>query len=516
MLRFMSQKPAVPILVMSLAGFLLGYATHRKAPDEAQTSREAAEATPRSRRSHEIPAEAKVTAIHLPHIRSEESLETLIAKGAHVTYGELALWLVDASALEIAEYWKAHLHDDATGDPNGDLRRLIFYNWTRLDPHAAIAAVAGTNRAMAAWSAWGTNDPQAALTAAAAAGGEPMKSVANGIGQMQPAWLRKHFDQIPEEAQKAALDGLMTWKEDSDSAARLDFLRAHGVAFHQSSFRTLAQKDPWAAYEWMQKNQDVGNRYYDPLGILLETMKESHPDDLERMAAMTPSGAMKRKIEDAIFANLLATDPEAAMAKAKATDAPMIAADRLGKIGALFFATDPEKAFQIAADMLAASPQRLTPEMMIKTEYGSSNWHEPPGAADNFLESLLIKDPARTMDMAITGGENVSKTFEILANKWAERDLSGYAEWVNQQPDSPTRTAAARQVVSRLSRQGHFQEAADWAISGAKPDEGALMGLVLYDWLRSNKDEAAAWVEANDLPENVRHQFKMNLLHHSE
>lgn len=516
MQRFRISKSALILLAIGATGFLLGYASHRQIPKKDHVAKEEAGTTPRSRISQEIPAEKIAPAIHLPHIRSEESLETLIAKGALVTYGELALWLVDATALEIAEYWKAHQNDDITGDPNGDLRRLIFFNWTRLDPRAAISAVAGTSRAMAAWNAWGANDPQAALAAACAAGESQVSSVANGIGQMQPEWLRQHFDQIPEEAQKAALEGLMTWKEDSDPAARLDFLKKHGMGFHQSTFETLAHKDPWAAYEWMQKNKNLDARFNDPLGILLVTMKTSHPDDLERMAAMTPSGAMKRKIEDAIFENLLATDPEAAMAKAKATEAPLIAADRLGQIGASFLATDPEKAFEIAADMLATSPQRLSPETRIKTENGSMTQRSSSSAGYSLLESLLIKDPARTLNMTATGAENVSQTFETLAGKWAERDLAGYAEWVNQQPDSPTRTAAARNVVSKLSEQGHFQEAADWAISGAKPDGPALMGYVLSNWLRSNKQEAAAWVEANELPEDLNYQFKMNLLHNNE
>ena len=63
-------------------------------------------------------------------------------------------------------------------------------------------------------------DPQAAL---AAADPEQITSVANGIGQMQPEWLREHFDQIPEDARRSALNGMITWKEDGDHVAQIDF-----------------------------------------------------------------------------------------------------------------------------------------------------------------------------------------------------------------------------------------------------------------------------------------------------
>lgn len=120
------------------------------------------------------------------------------------------------------------------------------------------------------------------------------------------------------------------------------------------------------------------------------------------------------------------------------------------------------------------------------------------------MESLLIKDPGRTLEMTTIGQETASKPFQELAEKWAERDLVAFTEWVNRQPASPIRSAAAGQVVNQLTSQGHFQEAAEWAISGDKED---LYNLA-EQWARSNRVEASGWLDAADLPESEKGQLR--------
>ncbi|MBC7980329.1 MAG: hypothetical protein H7Y36_07175 [Armatimonadetes bacterium] len=241
-------------------------------------------------------------------------------------------------------------------------------------------------------------------------------------------------------------------------------------------------------------------------------MKSTNPDDLERLAAITPSGAMKRQIEDAIFENLLATDPEAALKRAKATDAPLVAAVQLAKIGASLLTSDPEKAFGIGADILAACPEKLAPEKRIDIGSNNMSWGAEPNTATKFMESLLIKDPSRTLEMTTAGSDTVSATFRDLSRKWAERDLPAYTDWVNHQSDPGIRNAAASQIVSQLSSQGHFQEAAEWAMSGQKPDPGNLYNLAIQ-WSRSNREDASAWVESVNVSEDVKSNLRSFLKH---
>jgi hypothetical protein len=495
----MNKTSATATVVICALGFAAGYAANRQVPGGEKSAPAAAVAKPAKQDLALTTAAEKTQTIHLPSIHTDETLESMIAQGGNVTYVGLALWLVDASGPDIAAYWESHRNNALNGDSNGDLRRLIFYNWTRVDPRAAISAAAGTKWASAPWSAWGAVDPQAAL---AAAGPEQMKSVANGIGQMQPEWLREHFDQIPEEARRNALNGLITWKEDSDHVARLDFLMAQGMGFNPAAFKTLARKDPWAAYDWLEKNDKLDLRAYgeSAVDVLLATMKDAHPEDLERLAATIPSSALQRKVEDAILETLLTTDPAAALARAKSTDAPLIAAKRLAIIGNSLLASDPEKAFQIGADLLAASPLQLAPEKRVETGNGSSSWGASDNMTQSFMESLLIKDPARTLDMTTIGQEAASKPFQELAGKWASRDLVAFTEWVNRQPASPIRNAAVGQVASQLTSQGHFHEAAEWSMSG---DKSNLYNLT-WHWARINRAEASGWLDSANLPESEK------------
>ncbi len=328
---------------------------------------------------------------------------------------------------------------------------------------------------------------------------------------MQPEWLREHFDEIPEDVRQAAMDGMITWKEDGDHAARLDFLMANGRGFNPSAFKTLALKDPWEAYDWLEKNDKLDPRDNSAVDILLETMKSGSPDDLQRLAAMTPSGALQRRIEDAFFENLLVSDPAAALAKAKSTEAPLIAAGRLAKIGNTLLDLDPEKAFAIATDILITCPDKLTSEKRIESTNGSSTWSSEESAAQAFMESLLIKDPARTLEMTTAGLENVSQTFQELSGKWAERDFVAYTEWVNLQTDPKIRNAAASQVVSTLSSLGHFQEAAEWAMSA---DKSNLYNLT-WQWARSNPSEASAWLDSAEIPEATKVNLR-TIIHRKE
>jgi len=494
----MKKTPAIITLSLCVLGVLSGYTARKQsagvaAPEMAETGRKMPAPNPRESLSG-----GKSKATPSPAIHSEETLESMIARGEGATYAGLALWMLDASEADIAAYWEFRKN----GNLDGDMKRLLFLNWTRLDPQAAIAAVAGTKDASVPWWSWAAHDPQAALSSATP---ERLDDVARGIGEFQPEWLRAHFDEIPKEAQQDALNGLMTWKEDGDHVATLDFLKKHGVDFHVNLFKTLARKDPWAAFDWLEKNDQLKPGERAPANVLLETMKSEYPQDLERLAAMTPSGGLKWKIEDAIFECLLTTDPAAALAQAKAQadGAPLVAAKRLAQIGSSVLASDPEKAFGIAAEILAVCPQKLAPQKLIETGTTNTNWGNENSAAESFMEALLIKDPARTLDMTTTGPEPISRTFGELSGKWAEKDLAGYTEWTNRQTDPRIRNAAAGQVVNKLASQGHFQEAAEWAVSGETPDQGRVMNLA-WQWSRANPTEASAWLEAVTLPENVK------------
>ncbi len=411
--------------------------------------------------------------------------------------------MLDAEAGEIADYW-ARCPQDGLG---GDIKRLIFLNWTRLDPRGAVAATTGSDEADMVWWAWAASDPRGAL---AAAPSEKYHRVAKGIGEFHPAWLMEHFPEIPEEARNQALTGLMTWKENDDPAATLDFLREQGRNFHDGTFKAFARKDPWAAFDWLEKNGKLlGSRYSNhdgPVEILIREMKAAHPDDLERMAATLPAGKLKRTMDDAVFETQLETDPEKAFEEAMKAEAPLTSVKRLGIIGAGLLSTDPEKAFGIAAEMLVKSKDGLSPERSINVGDSSISYHGQEGEAAQFFNSLIAKDPVRTLDMAVTAADGEpGKTFRELTNTWAGSDLESYASWVNGQSEPAIRTAAISTMVSHLGDRGSYEEAADWAMTS--PDRSSSLQSLVWSWAQKDGAAAKEWFEGADIPAMEKKNF---------
>ena len=379
--------------------------------------------------SGDTPSISSNESLQIPRIVTSESLETITAQAEDVAYASLALWLLDADAGEIAEYWQRI----ASSQPTTDEKRLLFFNWMRVNPLGAIAATAGGEDASLAWWAWAASDPAQAM--AAAGTDEQKKRVAKGIGEFQPGWLRDHFSELPEEVKNDALAGLSTWKETDDPAGMLDLFLENDRGFQSHIFKAFALKDPWKAFDWLEKNNMLQptrySNYSGGVEVLIEQMKKAHPDDLERMAVTMPYGKLKRMMEDAAFEGLIASDPAKALKSAKETEAPLMAAKRLGIIGSGLLSTDPDKAFDIAAEILAKNSGGLSPEVTVRSETSNRSWGGQEGDASKFFNSLIAKDPARTLDMAVTAADGApGNTFNELIGIWAVSDLEGYVGWV--------------------------------------------------------------------------------------
>lgn len=488
----MKQFVAIMISV-AIAGFLLGRVISESSAVTADTRFQRGEGIA----SGSSPSPAfSGDFVELPRLVTSESLESLVAQGDGVSYGSLALWLVDADAAQIAGYW----HECRKGKPDGDIKRLVFLNWMRVDPAGAIAATAGTEDAEIAWWAWSASDPQAAL---AAAGPEQLNRVAKGIGEFQPGWLCNHFSEFPDEGKDAALAGLATWKETDDPQIVLDLFLKINRGFQPHIFQAFAIKDPWAAFDWLERKRMLQLSQYNGrsggIEILIEQMKAAYPEDLERMAAMMPAGKLKRIMEEAAFENLIATDPIKALKAAKETEAPLMAAKRLSTIGAGLLATEPEEGFDIAAEILEKSPGGLSPMREVSIGNSSISWGGQEGEAAKFFDSLMAKDPTRTLDMAaMAAGDSPGGTFRELADTWAKTDLKSYASWVNRQTEPAIRTAAINTVVNQLRNRGSYEEAGEWAMTS--PDRSSSLQSLGWVWGSKDKGAARTWFEAVDIP----------------
>ena len=435
-------------------------------------------------------------------IRSADTADTLLSLDDPALYGRLALWLLDADETAISAFWPIYQRRES---PDYQTSRLVFMRWTRLNPQAAIAA-AGTRDQRNAWQAWACNDPEQALAAATAAGPAETYDVIESIAQFHPKWLRAHFDQLTEHGKKAAISCMRDHAKTSDPMDVMEFARKCGDdEMAGSAFRSLAQSDPLAAWDWLQQNPALARKCLGGVEyaaeLLLMSIKPTQTKDLEKIAALTPPGAVKREMEGRLFDQLVTRDSGAALAEAKAIKAPLIAARRLAQVGKAFVHSDPEKAFEAAAAIFAISPRAMDEPIKVTYPGGAATWaDESAQEIYRLLDGLGTKDPARTLEMALPAMAEPTESgmFSNLTATWAERDLTGYAEWVNQQTAPRIREPAARLVVSRLCTNHQYGEALEWAMSLNAP-QNSLPDSIYRSWRENHPQEAQEWLDSANL-----------------
>jgi hypothetical protein len=526
----MKTNPFLLLAGICAAGLLSGYAVKRISGNSAAPPPPADPAAnglrARGGAAVEVsPATAAVLkSVGQSTIRSSDTLESVKALDGADRYARLALWMVDASEPEIAAYWQ-HYRQQAKRE--NEITDLIFINWTRIDPRAATAAAKGTGDEHYAWWAWACHDPKGALEAAVAENPDRVNNVTWGIGEFHKDWLREHFDELPEDARNNALQGMAKWDDGEDPLATLEFLKEKGYGFHAGIFKVLIRKDPWAAYDWIEANgSSVQSEYggsFDAMATFVETVGEQYPDVLKRIADQAPSGEMKRQLEGVLFANLLKTDPEAAIEQARTTEAPVIAVQRLAAAGLSLIQTDPERAFELAADLFASDPDALSGTMSVETPGGGSGWGVGTPGVDQLIDALVSKDPARAMAMNLSWAseslpESVkgpitmppNREFSLLAMKWAERDVAAYSEWVTGQQDPKVREPAAAALINQLQQGQQYDDAAAWAMSLEQSRFHQVQNVVM-NWRQSSPEDALQWLENSQLPAGEIQQIKTSL-----
>jgi len=424
------------------------------------------------------------------------------------SFQRLAAWMMQASEPEIAAYWQFYRQKK---NRSNDINDLIFINWTRLDPKAAIAASNGTPDEHYAWWAWACHDPKHALATVISTRPERLNNVTWGLGEFHADWVMAHFKEIPEEGRGNAIQGMTKWDDSPDPKRILDFLKEQGRGFNARMFKSLVRKDPWAAYEWLKENEGALASQGGPeqgARLLAETMKESSPEMLEQFASRLPAGEMKRKVEAMLFESLVAADPDQALAEASATKSSAVAVNRFATLGLALVDKDPDRAMEVARQLFEAHPEGLVTRTVISQPGGYSADSSQDETASKLVDRLLTIDPAAIMEMQSVS--TAEESFERVASKWATQDLTAYAEWVDKQTEAKTRNAAAAVVIDRLRSEAHFEEAVEWAMSSGELRQGQLPYLV-SSWSRNDPAGAGEWLKSAPLTEKERTQIQSNL-----
>lgn len=137
-------------------------------------------------------------------------------------------------------------------------------------------------------------------------------------------------------------------------------------------------------------------------------------------------------MEAAWFESLLTKDPEAAIARAKATESASIASERFAKIGLQLIKTNPDQAFEMMQNLFEVNPSGESPSMRVDYPKCRSTWGGGDDQSDELVSALITRDPDRVMQLVAVAGETGKRedAFHKVAWQWGNHDLAAAAEWL--------------------------------------------------------------------------------------
>lgn len=490
-------------------GFLAGFAVHR--PEQAEPAVVTPESNPPSRPKRPAPASpVPDSAPTKPPVgmKSADTLDDLLAiSDPENLYARLALWQLDAPEEDLAAFWAAYRKRD---NRDTGLVDLIFSQWTKTNPLAAIEAAKGSGHAGIPWWAWTINDPDAAIAAVRGASQEMSGFVMRAIGQFHPERAMQVLEENPGFAQWNGIEGIVNGLTRTDPEAALAFQQKHGRMHDTDAIEKLTRDDPHAAMEWLRANPRADDHYSE--GAFLRTLERETPEMLAELAAACPSGEFKWKLESAAFRHLAETNPAEALVQARAASSPRVAAERLAVIGKGLTESDPQKALEIFGELFKACPDAGNRENWTHYPNGASGGGGAIDGVQPFIDGLVAADPQAAVDAAAQGSDATANgmgiegsALRIVARTWASQDLYGYAGWVDAQDAGPLQDQSIGILAGSLSEHGESAQALDW--SARLSDENSRRNAfqnVFSQWQSRDFQAAHQWLEQTELPEDIR------------
>lgn len=447
--------------------------------------------------------------------KSTDTVETLLGLDGAALDERLTLWLLDASSADIGNLWSAWRKRGAldTWQMN-----LVFARWLKLDPESATSA-AGTEGSSTLEWARAVLDPEASLARIKGLPEKEAVAAMAALGDFHPESAMKAFASKPELATQDAVRRVAIRLADRDPESALNFMRLYQAGCLPSVMRVWTRNDPDAALAWLkaQPNDGPGDPYLDDfIGTLVNA-------DLPRLAAFAltlPQGRIRREMERAVFFKTLESDLDAAILRARANEAPRIAAEWFAEIGRRQMGTHADRAFETFGEMLAACPDCMhTFDRVAGADGFGSVVVELRGVKD-FAGALLDRNPKRTLDLALathrkSPGMQSNPWYGALGrlgDAWSERDLNGFTKWLEEHPEGPVHDGGAGLIAWTYAHRQDFPTAIRWAQGiGEEDKRGSRIDEVSSQWAKHDRDALAEWLKTADLPDAIRSKVNQYL-----
>jgi len=507
-----SLRRALILSSLIAGGFATGYMVRPGAPSTPVTADSTSEPPARPDRGR---AEAGDNARGAPvpvaapaDLVSSDSIDDLLAAPKDELYARLALWLVDASSAEMHDFFRQFIDH-----PNATTRHfdLLFVRWAATDPMGAIQAAEGTPHAHIPWWGWAKNEPLAAFRHAMEKDRASVEWVVRSIGQNNPELALSLLAQHPELPKGTGQSGIAHGLTRDDPEAALRIALENGNYHDSKPLESWLRDDPHAAFQWFIKNRSHYPDHYSHDDTIIRSLARENPAALAELAATSPPGDLRRKMEAAVFEQLAATDPAKALAEARANPSPLIARERLAKLGVLQLESNPRAARAIFDELLALNPDPVA--RSIVTHYpGGSQSHSGESLPEvaQMLGTFAKQDPEGliTALQPAVGPPIWNQTSTIVATQWADNDPAAFASWIRRQTDENFQRHSAGILMNQLSQASDFQGALshlDLIPEGSRPSAASN---VVHRWQRIDPQAARAWVEDAGMMESMKHYFE--------
>ncbi|WP_035614902.1 hypothetical protein [Haloferula sp. BvORR071] len=509
------------ILVVGL-GFGAGFALHRGTRSTATPADHDPAPPQRTSSSGTRPPSAD----NLEATRSTDTIQDLLAADRSSFAGRFSLWLLDASAEDIAAFWDQYRQRNSYETDHWD-KLVMFRRWIQLDPEGAIAAAKRDGAEESALWARAMLDPMSVLPAKPGFGSRWDDIATSAVMRFHPDLALKMIRDNPNLIADSDPDKIANEIAGDDREKALTYLVENGQLHLTEPLQRWTREDPQAAFAWMRLHWGLAEMKDDFLTML----GSEHPGLAKEFAAGLPEGAMKRDLAQLAFRELLKSDPAAALAAARAEPVPQ--PEQFAACARSMVDSDPQAALGLMVELF-----KLTPSPTVRTirtysplDPTDSSSEEIPGPRD-LVTDLVARDPQATMAAALQmpGDKTlVSQAYSLwsedgeisyvggdprslAANAWVRSDPAAFAEWCNGQEDQDLRSSGLKMAAAQFSTQERFPQAMEWAMELVGQDDSADAAVdVFKQWSSKNPEQAVRWLEETDLPDETRAAMQKTL-----
>ncbi|MES2706558.1 MAG: hypothetical protein V4726_08145 [Verrucomicrobiota bacterium] len=375
----------------------------------------------------------------------------------------------------------------------------LWLRWVELDRDAALKH----SPQGSVWWAFAKVDPEAALEVAGKAGPGMLGNVIFSIAQGDPSRARELLSQHPEVNAEQVNAGIVEGLEHRDAGAAVAFALEKGSGILESKFKIWMSRDPDQAVAWVQSLANPAQRRRMEDMVLAEHIASDPAAGLEE-ARRLPAGLRQvSRMVDAIGA-LAREDPAAARAAAGAMPTAPGNQQALAALTRSLTGSDPAAAVAMVS---ALDWKVLTTSRQSEWSYESADGQSRSSGygaginADDLVAGLMTADPRATADALAALPAESGAPVSTAVQKWAARQPEAASSWLKDLPAGPARDQGIQGLTNWLvndNPEPDYAAAFAWAGSASPERQEELFSMTLSNW--KHHDPAAAAAAVDSLP----------------